>query len=77
MSMVEVIGSRAQVILKSIKDLEQIELLERMDRGEYQLTPIGRVVYKKVEDFIKLLHALLRHCQKYFCTSLASWIIPN
>ncbi len=59
--LVDVIGSTAQVILKSVKDLEQIELLERRKRGEYQLTPIGRAVCKKVEDFIRLLYALRRH----------------
>ncbi len=65
-SLVETTGRRAQLILRNIKDLEHLNLLERKGRGKYQLTSAGRILAQKAADLIKLLEVLRKHRNFWF-----------
>ena len=56
----EVTGSTSQAIIPKIRSLEHLSLLEPCDHG-YSVTPIGRILATKIEDFIMTLGESMQH----------------
>jgi predicted transcriptional regulator len=56
----EVTGSTSQALIPKIRGLERLSLIESGERG-YVLTPLGKVVTTKIEDFIVTVTEIHQH----------------
>jgi len=56
----DVTGSTSQAIIPKIRGLERMSLVEAREHG-YALTPLGKIVTSKIEDFILTMGELMQH----------------
>lgn len=56
----DVTGSTSQALIPKIRSLERISLIEAGEKG-YQLTPIGRIIATKIEDFVMTMGEVMQH----------------
>jgi predicted transcriptional regulator len=56
----EVTGSTSQAIIPKIRRLEELSLIEPLDHG-YAITPIGRILVTKIEDFVMTIGEIMKH----------------
>jgi predicted transcriptional regulator len=56
----EITGSTSQAIIPKIRKLEQLYLIEPIDHG-YVITPVGRILTTKIEDFVMTIGEILNH----------------
>jgi predicted transcriptional regulator len=56
----EITGSTSQAIIPKIRRLEDLSLIEPIDHG-YAITPIGRILVTKIEDFVMTIGELMKH----------------
>jgi len=70
----EVTGSTSQALIPKIRGLERLSLVEPIEHG-YSLTPLGRIVSARIEDFIVTLGSIYQ--QKEFWSTHDIEGIPN
>ena len=56
----EITGSTSQAIIPKIRRLEQLSLIESIDHG-YMITPVGRILATKIEDFVMTIGEIMKH----------------
>jgi len=56
----EITGSTSQAIIPKIRRLEGLSLIEPIDHG-YTITPVGRILATKIEDFVMTIGELMKH----------------
>jgi predicted transcriptional regulator len=56
----EITGSTSQAIIPKIRRLEQLSLIEPIDHG-YVITPVGRILATKIEDFVMTIGEIMKH----------------
>lgn len=56
----EITGSTSQAIIPKIRRLEGLSLIEPIDHG-YAITPVGRILVTKIEDFVMTIGELMKH----------------
>ncbi len=56
----EITGSSSQALIPKIRQLESAHYLES-DRGDYALSPIGKIVEPEIERLVTLMGVLQRH----------------
>jgi predicted transcriptional regulator len=56
----DITGSTSQAIIPKIRRLEQLSLIEPLDHG-YAITPIGRILVTKIEDFVMTIGEIMKH----------------
>jgi predicted transcriptional regulator len=56
----EITGSTSQAIIPKIRRLEDLSLIEPIDHG-YAITPIGRILVTKIEDFVMTIGEIMKH----------------
>jgi predicted transcriptional regulator len=56
----EITGSTSQAIIPKIRRLEQMSLIEAFDHG-YVITPVGRILATKIEDFVMTIGEITKH----------------
>ncbi|MFA4825257.1 MAG: transcriptional regulator FilR1 domain-containing protein [Methanoregula sp.] len=56
----EVTGSTSQAIIPKIRSLERLSLVEPWEHG-YAITPSGRILVTKIEDFVMTMGELTQH----------------
>jgi len=62
----EITGSTSQAIIPKIRRLEGLSLIEPVDHG-YTITPVGRILVTKIEDFVMTIGELMKH-QEFWAT---------
>lgn len=56
----DITGSTSQAIIPKIRGLERLSLIEPVDHG-YIITPVGKIVVTKMEDFVMTFGEINRH----------------
>jgi predicted transcriptional regulator len=56
----DVTGSTSQALIPKIRSLEHIGFIEGLEKG-YILTPVGKIVVKKMENFILTMAVIHKH----------------
>jgi predicted transcriptional regulator len=56
----EVTGSTSQAIIPQIRRLEGLSLIEQVNHG-YAITPVGRILVTKIEDFVMTTGEIMKH----------------
>jgi len=56
----DVTGSTSQALIPKIRSLERISLIEAGENG-YHLTSLGKVITRKIEDFVMTMGELMQH----------------
>jgi predicted transcriptional regulator len=62
----ETTGSTSQAIIPKIRRLEGLSLIEQVNHG-YAITPVGRILVTKIEDFVMTIGEIIRH-QEFWAT---------
>jgi predicted transcriptional regulator len=56
----EVTGSTSQALIPKIRGLEHLSLIESRGHG-YALTPLGKIITSKIDDFVLTMGELMQH----------------
>jgi predicted transcriptional regulator len=56
----DITGSTSQAIIPKIRSLEGLSLIEQVNHG-YAITPVGRILVSKIEDFVMTIGAIMKH----------------